>query len=74
MQSLITWNTEMASSVASATWSKSAAGREITFCDDFRDNFGAFPGSAVTVISLSICSSSYSDFGVWLALCFLTGD
>ena len=74
MQSLITWNTEEASSVTSNKWSKSRAGREITFCDDFRDNFGAFPGSTVTVISPLMTSSSYSDLGVWLALCFLVGD
>jgi hypothetical protein len=75
MQSLITWNTPIASSVESSTWSNSCGSRAITFCPDFRKSLGAFPGSRVTVISPSMISSpSSSDLGVWLALCFLTGD
>jgi hypothetical protein len=65
----------MASSVESSAWSNSWGGRAATFWDDFRDSLGAFPGSRVTVISPPMISSSLSsDLGVWLALCFLTGD
>ena len=65
----------MASSVESSTWSKSCGGRATTFCDDFLDSLGAFPGSRVTVISPPMISSpSSSDLGVWLALCCLAGD
>jgi hypothetical protein len=76
MQSLITWNIVVASSVTSGTSLKSVGGRETIFCEDFRDNFGVFPGSTVTVISALRVSSSLSpsDFGVWLALCFFIGD
>jgi hypothetical protein len=75
MQSLITWNTVTASSVESSTWSKSCGGRATTFRDDFRESLGALPGSTVTMMSPPMISSSpSSDLGVWLALCFLTGD
>jgi hypothetical protein len=75
MQSLITWNTERASFVESSMWLNSCGDRATTFCDDVRSSLGAFPGSTVTVISPPmISSSSSSDLGVWLALCFFTGD
>ncbi len=64
----------MASSVESSMWLKSRGDRATTFCDDFRDSLGAFPGSTVTVISPMISSPSSSDFGVWFALCFFAGD
>lgn len=72
----MTWKTDIASSVTSGMSLNSGGVRARIFCVDFLWSLGGFPGSLVTMISPSITSrsSSFSDLGVWLALCFLNGD
>ena len=74
MQSLITENSEVASSVASGRSLNNGAGREITFCDALRDSFGGFPSSTTTVTSPPMISWPSPDSGDCVALCFVTGD
>jgi hypothetical protein len=47
----MTWNVDVASSVASGLSVKSGGGRDGTFCEDFRESFGALPFSTFSVIS-----------------------
>lgn len=42
--------------MASGRSLNNGAGREIIFCDALRDNFGGFPSSTTTVISLPMIS------------------